>query len=333
MNKFSSGALKASFGYILAAACLVWVFHDIRFDSLFSNLGRTKWGLVGLGLGFDVLSYVLQGARWHLLLRPVGPISIVRTIQATYAGLFINEVLPMRVGEIARGYLVSRWMSTGFARILPSMAMERLFEGIWLAAGIGITAMFVPLPVRLIRSADILGGLVLALTVVFVILVFRAPRRPEEGGPGRASNNPIARAKSILAGLGSGFRAIGLTRFTWLAFGLTLLVFAGQAMAFWIILLGYGIPVSFWVGAAAFLIIHFGTALPNAPANVGSYQFFCVLALTLFGVDKTAATGFSIVVFILLTLPLLGFGSVALGKSGATIAGIRKDIRALAGTK
>jgi glycosyltransferase 2 family protein len=333
MNKSSSGALKASFGYIIAAVCLAWVFHDIQFDRLFSNVGRMKWGLVGLGLGFDVLSYVFQGVRWHFLLRPVGPISIVRTTQATYAGLFINEVFPMRIGEIARGYLVSRWMSAGFVRILPSMALERLFEGIWLAAGIGTTAILVPMPVRLVRSADILGGLVLALTAAFVILVFRAPRRPEKGSPGRASNNPIARAKSILAGLGSGFREIGLTRFTWLAFGVTLLIFAGQAMAFWMILLGYGIQASFWVGAAVFLIIHFGTALPNAPANVGSYQFFCVLALTLFGVDKTAATGFSIVVFILLTLPLLGIGFVALGKSGTTLAGIRKDIKAMAGTK
>jgi hypothetical protein len=36
--------------------------------------------------------------------------------------------------------------------------------------------------------------------------------------------------------------------------------------------------------------------IPNAPANVGSYQFFSVLGLTLFGVDKTVAAGFSIAV-------------------------------------
>jgi len=56
----------------------------------------------------------------------------------------------------------------------------------------------------------------------------------------------------------------------------------------------YGLGLSFWVGAAVFLILHFGTALPNAPSNVGTYQFFTVLGLTLFGIDKTTATGFSV---------------------------------------
>jgi hypothetical protein len=85
------------------------------------------------------------------------------------------------------------------------------------------------------------------------------------------------------------------------------------------------------VGTAVFLIVYFGTALPNAPANVGAYQFFCVLGLRLFGVDKTLATGFSIVVFILLTLPLIVVGFFAMARSGLTIRTLREDLRRIAG--
>ena len=74
--------------------------------------------------------------------------------------------------------------------------------------------------------------------------------------------------------------------------------------------------------------MHFGTALPNAPANVGSYQFFTVLGLSLFGIEKTQATGFSVVVFILLTLPLWALGLAALSRTGMTLPRIRADIRA-----
>jgi glycosyltransferase 2 family protein len=333
VSKSLTGGLKPFLGYFIAAACLIWVFHDIHFERLFVNVSRIRWGLVGLGLVFDVLSYVFQGIRWRYLLNPVGPISVLRTTQATYAGLFINEVLPMRIGEIGRGYLVSRWMSTGFVRILPSMALERLFEGIWLAAGIGITAILVPLPANLVRSADIFGGGVLALTVAFVVYIIRSPREREDKRTDGTERHPVGKFRSLLRRLGSGLREIGLTRYTYLAFGLTLFIFAGEALAFWMILFGYGIAASFWVGAAVFLIIQFGTALPNAPANVGSYQFFCVLALTLFGVDKTTATGFSIIVFIVLTVPLLLIGFVALGKSGTTLAALRKDIRNLTAKK
>lgn len=331
MNKRALDTLMPVAGYILAAACLAWVFHDIRPGRLFSDFSRIRWGLVALGIVCDVLSYVCQGVRWHLLLRPLGRVSVLRTTQATYAGLFINEVLPMRVGEPARAFLVSRWIPAPFVRIIPSMALERLFEGVWLAAGIGLTAILVPLPGNLVRSADVLGVAVLVLTAAFVLFVFRTPKTPRAGPDGAVSRRGwIGRARSALRGLGDGFREIGLTRNTYLAFGISLGLFVFQALSFWLILIGYGIGLSFWVGAAVFLIIHFGTALPNAPANVGSYQLFCVLGLTLFGVDKTVATGFSVVVFVLLTLPLLLLGALALGRSGTTLSSLRKDLRGLA---
>ncbi len=331
MNRRLREALKPVLGYIVAAACLVWVFHDIHPGRLFADVSRIRWGLVALAIVCDVLSYVCQGVRWHLLLKPLGRVSVLRATQATYAGLFINELLPMRVGEPARAFLVSRWIPAPFVRVIPSMALERLFEGIWLAAGIGVTAMRVPLPANLVRSADVLGVAVLALTAAFVLFVFRTPKTPpaapDEGRP--RDRGWIGKARSALRGLGEGFREIGLTRDTYLAFGVSLGLFLFQAVSFWLMLVGYGIGLSFWVGAAVFLIVHFGTALPNAPANVGSYQFFCVLGLTLFGVDKTSATGFSVVVFILLTLPLLLLGALALGRSGTTLSSLRKDLRKL----
>src|SRR5262247_3991552 len=67
--------------------------------------------------------------------------------------------------------------------------------------------------------------------------------------------------------------------------------------------------------------------VPNMPANIGSYQFFTVLGLTLFGIDKTSATGFSLIVFTLLTLPPLLIGFLALSRSGMSLAAIRDELR------
>jgi len=69
--------------------------------------------------------------------------------------------------------------------------------------------------------------------------------------------------------------------------------------------------------------------MPNAPANVGTYQFFTVVGLTLFGVEKTLASGFSVVVFVLLTAPLWVIGILALNRSGMTLTEIRNEINRL----
>jgi hypothetical protein len=84
--------------------------------------------------------------------------------------------------------------------------------------------------------------------------------------------------------------------------------------------------------AAVLLIINFGVALPNAPANVGSYQFFCVLGLTLFGVEKTQAAGFSIVAHLLMTIPFLLCGFIALARSGLSVSDIRSGTSELFGS-
>jgi hypothetical protein len=64
---------------------------------------------------------------------------------------------------------------------------------------------------------------------------------------------------------------------------------------------------------------------PGAPSNVGTYQFFTVLGLLLFGVDKTVAGGFSVVVFLILTIPLWIIGLFAFGGAGLDLRTVRRE--------
>ena len=104
--------------------------------------------------------------------------------------------------------------------------------------------------------------------------------------------------------IADGMADIGLSRPFFGSFFSSSLILIFQILAFWLVMRAYGLQVSVWQGAAVHLIVHFGTAIPNAPSNAGTYQFFTVLGLSLFGVDKTTAAGFSVAVFIILTVPL-----------------------------
>ncbi len=320
--------LKQSIGYLIGGVCLVWVFHDIHLGRFLEHVSGINWWWVALAIVFDMSGYVIQGLRWRLLLRPTGRISLVHATQAIYAGLFTNEVLPMRFGELVRAYLASRWASTSFVAVIPSMAVERLFDGVWLAIGIGLAAMFVPLPKNLLEAGDILGVIVLLGTGVFVYAVFHTPKPPgEPGAPESAGWKPWRAIKSIVGHMASGLRNMGRSRFFYTAFALSLFFLIFQALALWLVMWSYGLHFSFWVGLAVFIILHLGTAIPNAPGNVGTFQFFVVVGLALFGVEKTQAAGFSVVVFLILTIPLWAIGFVALSRSGTTLSAIRDDLR------
>jgi glycosyltransferase 2 family protein len=317
-------------GWMIAAAGLIWVLRDIHPSRLAGQLTGIDWRWVALAMVCDVLSYVVQAVRWQLLLEPVGKIGLLQATQSIFAGLFTNEVLPMRPGEFVRSYLASRWMRASFIAILPSIIVERLFDGMWIAIGIGLAAFFAPLPEDLIEAGETFGAVIALIVALFAYLVLRRPR------PGDRSTNrglpgwkPLRAVVSLLTRLGEGLRATGRTKEFYLAFVLSLFFLALQMVAFWLIMLGYGLRLSLWVGVAVFVIVNLGTALPNTPANIGSYQFFTVLGLTLFGVEKTSATGFSLVVFTLLTLPPLLIGFLALSRSGMSLAAIRDELRRL----
>jgi uncharacterized membrane protein YbhN (UPF0104 family) len=78
---------RALAGYLLAAVCLVWVFHDVHLDTVWSTVRQLRWWLVALAILVDILAYITQGARWSLLLRSVGQVSWFDATQAIYAGL------------------------------------------------------------------------------------------------------------------------------------------------------------------------------------------------------------------------------------------------------
>lgn len=335
-QKRASRFVKPLLGYLIALACLIWVFHDVHPGEFYRTFAGVHWIWALLAVVIDVLSYVVQGVRWRLLLLGKGNITVLRATQAIYAGLFTNEILPLRIGELVRGYLVSRWLSRDFFSIFPSIAVERLFDSVWLAVLIGLSAFVAPLPARLIESENILGAMVLLGTGLFLYLVLREEKKLEDDGEGSlyllkypSLWKPLRIAKNFIDRLAFEMKEIGLTRFFYASFCISFFVIFLEIIAFWLVMDAFNLDLPFTVGAVVFLIVHIGTALPNAPGNVGTYQFFTVLGLALFGVDKTVAAGFSVAVFVILSIPLLGLGLIAFLNTGVPLARIKGEINGM----
>jgi uncharacterized protein (TIRG00374 family) len=328
-NRFLKSRLfRVGASYLVAALGLAWAFKGTHWKALFGDIAAIRWGWVVPAILLNILGTISQGYRWHLLLKPLGGLRTTKTTQALFSGFFVNDVLPLRMGELARGYIVSSWMSKEFVLIIPSMVLERLFEGIWLAIGIGLTAIIVRLPRTLDRAAGLFGLVVLALAGVVLFITLRKKRVDAKRTSVKLiGSRRLGRLRVLLERIEDGFRSIGLTRDFYSAFFVSLLYFGLQMLSFWFITKAYGLPFSFWISSAVFIIVIFGTALPGVPANIGTYQFFCVAALTLFRVGKTDAAGFSLVAFTLLTLPALVIGFFALARTGMTVGSLRETVK------
>ena len=119
-------------GYALSAGCLVWVLHSYKIGDLLPEMRQLEWQWLALGIGLDLAVYFIHAWRWVLLYRPIARLPFWTTVQAIYIGLFANEVLPLRVGELIRCYLVAHWNEELISVVFTSAAIERLIDGLWM---------------------------------------------------------------------------------------------------------------------------------------------------------------------------------------------------------
>jgi len=315
-------------GYGLALACLVWVLHDFHIVRALHQMASVDWRWVLLGMALDVVSYGIQALRWKLLLTPFGNVRLSHSIRAVYSGLFANLVFPLRPGEFLRSYLLSHSEQIRMGRVLGSVGVERLVDLVIATAALGVVSLFVELPRRFERAADTLGIVALVLLTILVLLILYLeikygsnPEPPEE---------PRRFRGKLMAAL-TGLHAMGTSPSFYTAVLTSLFMPFCQVLALWAMMHSYGVHLSLPAVLVVLVVINLGVSLPNAPANVGSYQFFCVLGLSVFEVDKTTATGFSIFAFLALTLPFMFLGFWALLRSGVSLRALR-SMRAPAGS-
>jgi glycosyltransferase 2 family protein len=328
--------LKLILSYAIAGACLAWVLYNVHPKLLLQNIAHLKWHFALLAIAADNANYLSQGVRWKLLLQPVAAVRTLKAIQATYVAIFTNNVLPMRIGEIVRAYLISKRYGRPLSEIFPSMVLEHLLEGILLALGIGFATFLLPASKYLQRGAQVFGlGVILLAALFFYALIREEKALPVMHPPDvhvRIGARALRKLRIFIEHIAVGMRRIGLSTCFFMGFGMTLFSLFMQVVALMLVARACSLPIALWKAGVVLLIIRVGVVIPNAPANLGTYQFFAALGMELLGVDRYAANSFAVVLFFVLMTPTWLTGFFALSRSGSTLLRLQHEARDAAGT-
>jgi hypothetical protein len=314
------GWLPQLLGYALSAGCLLWVLHGYRFDELGPTLRSLDYRWVALAVVVDLVVYVVHGWRWVTLLAPVARVNFWRTVQSIYIGLFANEVLPLRPGEVIRCYLLAHWSDLRFSLTFASVGVERIIDGAWIVIAFLITAS-----IKRDIPRDVTIGVQLLSLVLFVGagLLFWVVMHKQHAHAVLSENRWSATLRHIVEGLHlmGNARTLGLTA------AISLLYLVLQMFSYFALMRAYGLDLSFWAACGVLTLVRLITIVPNAPGNLGLTNLACVMALGLFEVEKTDAKTFSIILFVALTLPLLLGGALATALTGVNIGELRDRAR------
>ena len=278
-------------------------------------------------LGAIALFYWFKAVRVRMLLRPQRSISAPGIVPAMMIGFAANNLLPARLGDLARVYLLGRQHSLSKASILASMVVERLFD---LLAALGLLALVVVavrVPQALITPGYFIGGLelvLLGLTIAMVMwtrMLVSLVAAATGFLPGALRSNVVRHVE-----LGAtGTHAIKQPR---LLFGIAFTsvlqgLLRAAAMYLAVLAVGINVPIS-----AAFVLLALSTAaitLPSAPGFFGTIQLCFVLALKPYGVDASDAFAASVFYHVLEYLAVTSTGLYCLKGVGRDLGQIRKE--------
>jgi glycosyltransferase 2 family protein len=305
------GWLGTAVVYAISVGCLWWVYHGFDWKSELPRLKHIHWAWIVLAVACDVLVYISQAWRWNLLLAPVASVPLWRSVKAVYIGLFANEVLPFRSGEIIRCYLQAHWSQIPLTTTLSSALIERLVDGVWLIAGFQMLSWLVPSVPDMLDAAA--GTLTVLVGFIGGIVVFAVLNN-------RFAHHMVTRHRwsEVLRTIIEGLHTMGRSRSFFLSAAASTVYLALQVIPIYAMIRGYGVDQLTMSDAAVVLVVlRLSTVVPGLPGNLGLFNAAAYLALhRMLGVDAQTAKSLSAVMFFIITVPLLVAGWIALAATG-----------------
>jgi len=312
-------------GLAISVLFLYLAMRNVRFAEIRKSLSQVHLPFILWATVVFMVSFSVRALRWNYILRPIKKIGVPQAFSLLSIGFMANNVLPARLGEVVRAYFLAKKTDIRKSLSLATIVLERLsdFAALLLAALIAV--LFFSLPPSVKRV-----GIVASLFFVFfvILLIFIHFRKDQALRfldrflsflPSPVKQKMMERIHAFMEGLlilKSG------KEFFWVTL-LAVVVWAFWAVALHYTILAFGIQIPFSARLLLLAVINLGALIPSSPGYVGPYQYFCWVGLSIFGVDKSLAFSFSIVLHALWYVPLTGLGFIFLWKEHVSISQIR----------
>jgi uncharacterized membrane protein YbhN (UPF0104 family) len=293
-------------GVALGAAFLALAVRDVSWEVARSSLQRVNVGWLSLATVGVVLVAVIKSERWRWLFFPrhrsVTPLDV---LAVTLLGQVVNILLPVRLGEVLRVGLLARSTDLRVTATIGTIVVEKLVDTLVLAA---MALLLAPALISLTGQTPSSPGLFLASLAALVGGVLILSRRQVVSAWLRNAVGRWPGGRWLAAKLDLSLSSLDLLqhRQAWQALGgWTALAWFLSILNIFITFAAFDLSVP---PTAAFLIvilIHLGLVLPKAPGMVGLIQYVSVLVLTHYGVERSIAFGYGLVLHLLLVVPLV----------------------------
>ena len=318
--------LRTGIVSLLALALLAWFLRGTNFADVWLQVRQVRAGLLVASLVSVGLTFIARTIRWRYLLTPIGDTRMRSVFRATVIGFGALAVLPVRVGDVIRPYLLARQEGLPVSSVFATIVMERVLD---LVAVLALLAVYVwgfagysHMPPRLLKPIEASATVAAAIAGALLVIMWVLATHPERIGrfaeaiarllPGKLSNRVGRLASTFSSGFAAARSAREFVMAVIWSFGAWLAI-AAQS---WTVTVAFGIPMSF---PGTFLLqsmLVIGVAVPT-PGGVGSFhEAYRLGVTTFFGATGDQAVAAAIVTHLISFIPPVVGGILFMAQDG-----------------
>jgi len=315
--------LAVSLGFLWLA------LGDLHLNEVWATIRQANYWWILPGVAVYFVSVWFRAWRWGFLLRGSKRVSASRLFPIVVIGYMGNNVLPFRLGEVLRAYILWRKEGINVGTTLTTAILERLFDGLTMVLFVLFGLLFVPLSAFLGRLVVVASTIFFGALIVFLFLAARPDllRRlahflVDRLVPARLRPPLLGFVEGIVAGLES----LRSGRDVVMLFAITLWVWALEVAKYWLVSFAFDLHLSYvgimLMGGAVNLL----TALPSLPGYIGTFELG-IKVLTGIGAPPTAAGSYVLALHVILLLPVTLMGLVFMALEGVRWTEVGKAVR------
>jgi glycosyltransferase 2 family protein len=312
------------FGVLISGVCIYFAFRGINFSALAASITAVNYLYIIPVVLIIGCGHFLRCYRWGKILE-----TLVRYDQKTLfvlgsIGYMAVNILPARLGEFARPYLVKKRSGIKMSASMATIIVERVFDLLSVMLILFVVLLKVALPPEVVKAG--ITMLTVSLSI-FIALIFLAVKR----------DSSISKIDTVLNLLPQKFAAplnrivhsfidglqilpnIGKTLYV---FFLSLLLWTLVSLSAYVLFLGFGFKLSVFNGFAITVIIALGVILPAAPGFIGTFHYACKIGLVAFGVSDADALSYAILLHFFQMMPVVLLGLAMLPFQKVSLPGI-----------
>ncbi|MCB8943811.1 MAG: flippase-like domain-containing protein [Ardenticatenaceae bacterium] len=277
-------------GIVVSVVCVTAVFWLIDPAEVVVALQEANFAYLGLTGLYIVVYMGLRALRWRYLLQD--RVGIRPLFHVQNMGAMLTQLLPLRLGDVARAVMVGQMPRLTVAQGMSTMMVERVLDMLLIVLLLPLTLSEAQtLPTWMQQGAKVSSLLAGVVLVVLMILVRRW------AGVRGWLVTAVPRSQKFLPqadNLMSGLNALAHWRSAFFLFILTVFTWLPVVLAYSSALIAVNLPPDLNIAAFVMCAGALSVAAPSSPGQIGVFHVGVTSALALWGQPEAAALSLAI---------------------------------------